>query len=164
MIKCFKCNYSDQIQKVSAIYSAGISSGSYYGSSTPLGESKPSFTTVSGSSQSLLSRRLAPPNKPSPSFMLIVLDVVLAGFAIFCIILPCLFLLVLIYVLSYKPKVDQSKKEDKERLAKEIPLWETAMERWNRLYYCMRDDVVFDPDTEASFRPEEMMNYLYSAN
>ncbi len=28
-----------------------------------------------------------------------------------------------------------------------LPAWDEAMENWRRLYYCRRDDVVFDPQT-----------------
>ena len=30
---------------------------------------------------------------------------------------------------------------------KEYPAWDHAMENWNRLYYCSRDNVAFDPQT-----------------
>lgn len=28
-----------------------------------------------------------------------------------------------------------------------LPIWEAGMERWNTLYYCFRDDIIFDPST-----------------
>jgi hypothetical protein len=43
-----------------------------------------------------------------------------------------------------------------------LPTWEQALERWNRLYYCRRDDIVFDPGKPGeTFRREEMAGYLY---
>jgi len=30
---------------------------------------------------------------------------------------------------------------------KYLPAWDQAMENWRRLYYCKRDNVVFDPQT-----------------
>jgi hypothetical protein len=47
------------------------------------------------------------------------------------------------------------------KVADQIPQWEMAIVRWYELYYCARDDGVFDPD-EGVFVPiEEMMDYLY---
>ncbi len=31
-----------------------------------------------------------------------------------------------------------------------LPAWDEAMEIWRRLYYCRRDDVVFDPQTNKT--------------
>ena len=31
-----------------------------------------------------------------------------------------------------------------------LPAWDEAMENWRRLYYCKRDDVVFDPQTNKA--------------
>ncbi len=31
-----------------------------------------------------------------------------------------------------------------------LPAWDEAMEKWRRLYYCKRDDVVFDPQTNKA--------------
>src|SRR6266480_1697298 len=31
-----------------------------------------------------------------------------------------------------------------------LPAWDEAMEIWRRLYYCKRDDVVFDPQTNKA--------------
>jgi len=31
-----------------------------------------------------------------------------------------------------------------------LPAWDEAMENWRRLYYCKRDDVVFDPQTNKT--------------
>ena len=42
----------------------------------------------------------------------------------------------------------------------EIPRWERAMEKWQQLYYCTRDDVVFVAGKRAA-PSAEMLNYLY---
>lgn len=39
--------------------------------------------------------------------------------------------------------------------------WEKAMERWNKLYYCGRDDCVFLPGTNTSAPITDMYKYLY---
>ncbi|MBN1310706.1 MAG: hypothetical protein JXB30_04735 [Anaerolineae bacterium] len=38
--------------------------------------------------------------------------------------------------------------------------WQIALAKWNDLYYCARDDLVFDPVLSLSFVPEAMNNYL----
>jgi flavin-dependent dehydrogenase len=39
--------------------------------------------------------------------------------------------------------------------------WERAMERWNQLYYCARDDCVFIPGENTSAPISKMKEYLY---
>ncbi|MEO8974064.1 MAG: hypothetical protein ABI406_20950, partial [Ktedonobacteraceae bacterium] len=42
-----------------------------------------------------------------------------------------------------------------------LKLYNHALERWNKLYYCHRDDVVYLAD--RTYAPiENMMNFLYS--
>jgi hypothetical protein len=52
-----------------------------------------------------------------------------------------------------------------ERLAQyneiELPRWEKAMQRWNNLYYCFRDDCVFVPGSEDFSPIAEMRDFLY---
>ena len=43
----------------------------------------------------------------------------------------------------------------------EIPRWLQAMERWERLYYCERDGVVFIPGGISSAPVAQMMNFIY---
>jgi hypothetical protein len=45
--------------------------------------------------------------------------------------------------------------------AAQMTKWELAMSRWNQLYYCYRDDGVFDPDERVFIPVKQMMNYLY---
>lgn len=42
----------------------------------------------------------------------------------------------------------------------ELPRWERAIEKWNQLHYCTRDDVVFVPGQRAA-PSAEMLSYLY---
>jgi hypothetical protein len=43
----------------------------------------------------------------------------------------------------------------------EIPRWEHAMQRWNQLYYCERDDLIFIPSEKTWASREQMMDYIY---
>lgn len=40
--------------------------------------------------------------------------------------------------------------------------WHTAMKRWNNLYYCKRDDVVFILGQNSSIPADSMMDLLYA--
>ena len=51
---------------------------------------------------------------------------------------------------------------EKERLVAERALWEQAMTRWVGLYYCFRDDIVFDPETGESCHPADLHEFLYA--
>lgn len=46
---------------------------------------------------------------------------------------------------------------------RELVNWEAKMDRWNRLYYCNRDHVVFDTETGHTAAPEEIENFLADA-
>lgn len=39
--------------------------------------------------------------------------------------------------------------------------WNTAMEKWNKLYYCGRDDCVFLPDANTVAQIDNMVEYIY---
>jgi hypothetical protein len=45
--------------------------------------------------------------------------------------------------------------------ATELPRWQKAMEKWNELFYCSRDDCVFDPQTRESSSINNMQELLY---
>jgi hypothetical protein len=162
---CPECGKDDMIQKVSAIYSAGVTSGSYTGP-----------TSGQATSQTGLSMQLAPPNKPSaPSTTggivigIILLWIGLAfgtctlsgtmikdapGVLLFCLVVACIGVAIL-------ASTNSKAKQHAEKVAAEMPHWEKAMQRWNSLYYCARDDGVFNPK-EREFMPvSQMMSYLY---
>ncbi len=44
----------------------------------------------------------------------------------------------------------------------ELPRWQRANERWNQLFYCMRDDTVFIPVENKAIRAVDLENYLYN--
>lgn len=43
----------------------------------------------------------------------------------------------------------------------ELPRWQRAKERWEQLYYCMRDETVFIPAENKAVAAEDMVKYLY---
>ena len=46
-----------------------------------------------------------------------------------------------------------------EEATERYSAWDRAMANWNRLYYCTRDDVVFDPQT-GKVVPEEALQEM----
>jgi len=45
--------------------------------------------------------------------------------------------------------------------SEEMPRWQRAMERWNDLYYCARDETVFIPGENKAIPVAEMSKYLF---
>jgi len=43
----------------------------------------------------------------------------------------------------------------------ELPRWQRAQERWEQLYYCMRDETVFIPAENKAIKVDDMQKYLY---
>jgi hypothetical protein len=44
-----------------------------------------------------------------------------------------------------------------------LPAWDKATATWNKLYYCARNDVVFDPETRATLSNEQLQAIRTSA-
>jgi hypothetical protein len=47
------------------------------------------------------------------------------------------------------------------RVAYELPIWQKAKSKWDSLYYCYRDDLIFDPTNNSSFAPNQIIDYCY---
>jgi hypothetical protein len=67
----------------------------------------------------------------------------------------------LIGIVIWVSSNDSHKKRVEQVQRVEIPRWEKAMARWNKLYYCSRDDCVFIPEEDTSAPIAQMMNYIY---
>lgn len=172
-LKCPKCGKVDRVQKASGIYSSGVSSGRFSGS-TWAWDSDGSFVTLSGHTQTELSRLLSPPKKPSSldlaGVLLVLLglawcslfefvgalSVLLAGLG--CILMLAGLLGVPLIPLGLMRIQSRSKgfPIEKER-------WETAMRRWESLYYCARDDGVFVPGEMSLIPIGQVQTYLYAS-
>lgn len=155
-IACPRCGRVDRVQRVSAVVSAGISTG------------------IGGTRQMLMSQRLAPPEQPmyrSPmrGFPLVLLVLALAlgvaallvprWFAAVHLPLPALFLtpavLALVWTLF-------SSQRGRARVRWAMPAWERAIARWYELYYCGRDDGVYLPGDNELVSVELMGTVLYA--
>lgn len=72
---------------------------------------------------------------------------------------------IIIGIVGFRYQRRYSKKQinEKERayvLAKHA--WDNAMIRWDRLYFCHRDGIIFDPVTNETGRPESLIKFIYS--
>jgi hypothetical protein len=175
-IICPQCSKDDMIQKVSAIYSAGTASGSFSGPTggiaAPIGSGKPSivggYTTLRGRTQTALSTKLSPPAKPKPPSSaggwLFVIVLVLISFALIgtggtTAFFGVLFLIGAIGVGVLGSKGEASKRQRYETLTVR---WTNALAAWNRLYYCSRNDCVFDPETGRQVPADRIAELLYT--
>jgi hypothetical protein len=197
-LSCPRCGQIDRIAKATAIYSGGMSSDFYSGSSTsintPIGRGvssiSNSYSSFSGTSQSIISRKLTPPVKPEmpskgagstcggiallgmgllsaiPFFVSLnayqelginMIDA-MTQYNGWAIILAAIFIPVGILVLN---SPDKEAEEKKREAAYQIAEWQKAMTRWDRLYYCERDDIVFDPSEQTYIPVDQMINFLY---
>ena len=43
----------------------------------------------------------------------------------------------------------------------QLKVWEAATEVWSRLYYCFRDDVIFDPEKGEHRPPAQLKELLF---
>jgi len=180
---CPICRKDDAIRKVSSVVTDGVISGVFSGPSGGVisVEDKRGFvggyTTLGGTTVSALAQRLLPPPKPEESnkgFLLFMKVVAVFGMLI-SFIVPEFFgvprqwaLLVWLfvfasYVLMLREAIARSRAE-RERVARKTLVWEKQIQKWSRLYYCFRDDIVFDPLTGETCRPESLTEFLRSAS
>jgi len=168
-IFCPECGKDDMIQKVSAIYSSGITSGSYSGPtsgvSVPIGSGKPSviggYTTLKGTSQTEISRKLAPPKHPTrPTNGCLILSIIglwmVAGMFGMSIgknssVAPYFAIVVIFCIIgaliAYNNSEQKKRRPEIEAAEKK---WQIAMSKWNELYYCARNDCVFTAEGELA--------------
>ncbi len=125
--------------------------------------------------------RFAPPPMPGKTVSMLrymVISMLIVGICIFFIlvlvgsesfgqtfswgelalVLLTLTCIVIALILSYVAftKVVHGDMEAQKRYA----AWDRAMQNWNRLRYCSRDDVVFDPQTGKVIAPETLSSLL----
>jgi len=171
---CPVCGQIDQAQNVPAILIQGTSSGVYAGPTSGLtmsgGKLGTSFGTafVAGTSRTELARVLTPRAKPkeekiqsAPAILLVIVGSILITVGSCSmgnsngpggVLLALGFILAVIGLgIGY---TEQSSKKDEyqKRNAEALAAWEKEMEIYNRLYYCFRDNICYDPET-GEFRP-----------
>lgn len=165
-LKCPMCLRVDRVAKVSAIVSSGTVEGTSSGSTWGVGRISGLDNTIdiqsqskySVQAQSLLSQRINFWSKTahvdSLDFQIGILWVggVVAGLVFQALWLSAAIIIaVFIFgVTVFNPMKKRARKET-----------EAARLRWEKLYYCARDDVAFDPEASVPVRPEQIRNYIY---
>ncbi len=175
-IVCPECGKDDMVQKISAIYSGGVSTTSYQQPVAVQTDSGMIYGNVDKTavSKTDLAKRLAPPHAPPETttipgclFWMVIISVFMAfmgiagfsqgDFTLFLGSIGTIGFFAYYYTQYYRPT-------EKNRNEKLIPEWEKAKQVWAGLYYCYRDDCIFDPNTGKSVPPErksELLNWVY---
>ena len=149
------------------------------------------YSSLSGSSTSNLAQLLSPPSKPNKpvgfGFAWLYLWIVVVtlgtviGFIpmmivmgigsllgagvenpfvmIFSIISQWVGIIIVLGWLIFKDR--QKKAKNEVVYLKEKLIWERAMAKWNRLYYCHKHDIVFDPENGETHTPTSLKEFLY---
>jgi hypothetical protein len=145
-IVCPECEKDDMIQKVSAMYSSGIST----------------FTP--------LAQKLAPPaepQKPSPIGCMTILSATILSMlgGTFCqlifgndIFSSIVGIVVFVWFLVFSERNVAKKREAYNAL---MPLWTQRKAKWNELYYCARNDCVFYPNEGKAISADSMNELIY---
>jgi hypothetical protein len=149
-VVCPKCEKDDQIQKVTSIVTGGISTTTYGGN-----------TAVSMTN---LASRLSPPknsklvNGFGMWFITWIIALALCGFILSLFIEPITAWIIggiVSGVFVWWGHGDEVKKHDE--FEKEL---QSKMKNYGELYYCYRDDCVFDPNTNKTAPPENLEHLL----
>ena len=145
------------------------------------------YTTLSGSTATELARKLSAPPEPeleggcARAVLVTYCGLNALGFMLLGIVgalgenidfiglgqLPSIalaFALSLVLVVVTGWILIRHKRFYEAKYAEEKPAWDAAMERYKRLYYCFRDDIVFDPATGQTCQPQSLKEFLYSAS
>jgi predicted RNA-binding Zn-ribbon protein involved in translation (DUF1610 family) len=51
--------------------------------------------------------------------------------------------------------------DEKEKYLRNKPKWDSAIERWEKLYYCARDGIVYNPETGETINIDSIQEYIY---
>ena len=171
-------NKDDSIQKVSAVVTSGQSTGTFSGPTGGIVSYDRKLggvighTNLEGGSTSQLAALLTPPQKPVEPHGFggwwIILWMVPSLASMFTaqesnnndILTVIVWFLVLILLLWWQYV---NKDHMKDTYAIKKPQWDKAMLKWNRLYYCHKHDIVFDPENRESCSPSSLNKFLYKS-
>jgi hypothetical protein len=180
-VVCPQCNKDDAIQKVSAIVDGGSSLGGY------------SYLTGINIAD-LSNKFLPPsqPNRPTDPGSRFVALASAPFLLVFCLTACCFFytpffplategIIFIAFVLSgvvfvvsgvlgdfmfiwAEKKFRREFEEAKTKHEIEKSKWETALRKWNNLYYCHRDGIVDDPVMIQICEPSKFREFIYQGS
>lgn len=82
----------------------------------------------------------------------LVVGIIFVGF--------CLWLFWILRKDAFKEK-DRRTKEIESKYVAEKLSWENAMAKWNLLYYCHRDGIIFNPENGDTWQPTQIQKIVY---
>lgn len=149
---CPVCDQADQVKTMQAAYSSGVA-------------------------------RCAPPDMPTRNVSMskyIITCAIVVGLCVLCIviligglennfpqvyqfILAVITLIAIISALVVSFIAFQKVVRGDNESSVLLPAWDKATATWNKLYYCSRNDVVFDPETRATLSNEQLLAIRTSA-
>ncbi len=177
---CPLCEMVDQVEKVSTIYLVGIGLKRSSTSVDPNKIAPASNPVLMGiPTQSLrgLSKRLSPPAARSQAFTRPVHpDIAVLAFSLItpiflfgvftsqvALLIPVLILLALFYAAYFwkrKALIARFEHQVADRKASDERI-QRGIRRWMNLYYCIRDDVIFEPGKSEPTPADQMPGYLF---
>jgi len=173
---CPVCGLSDQTDKASSLYVMGIAGNKL----SPV-EGEPqtaplNMTGIPPQELRALGKRLKPPASPKkaptrplhPDLVVITFSLIVPLFlyriyqnqaSLLPAVLAVLALLYVLYIWQRKKIIARFERQVQANKASEERI-RMGIERWMRLYYCRRDDIVFEPGLITSALADEMMAFL----
>ena len=182
---CPVCGKDDMISKVTSIVSAGTRTSVYEGHEIGVAGARGSNdfsaygvgvgkTTGVEFSQTNLSQQLNPPNNPTKKIKywpyaasLLGIIFLIKGIQsynagsdnpqVFCAVpLLCLTIPLLLIggIKVYKNIIEVKKGREM------YPIWQKSIKKWQRIYFCQRDGIVFDPVDSSYQSVEKMKDFL----
>ncbi len=173
-IACPVCKRTDRARKVTALHRSEVQK--LRGMSEKISAAQPGLSEIG--------QRLQPPEEPhfshAPNFVERFSSSLMAVgfvFALICIWVAArlfgdkaglpvglVFAGIVIGVIWYYWWKNNSAREREQREIEreQVAHWNHAMERWNRLYYCSRDDIVYIPGEGSRAPLDRMGDYLRS--
>ena len=170
-IVCPQCEKDDSLQRVSAVVAGGISTGSFSGPSGALTYSDGKvgsaggYTHLNGGSSTNLAKMLELP--PEPQTKGLVFPVLILIFGIWLIIEGisenagvCLggpgaiaLIASLIWLANSSSNNNYVNSFGKAN-------WDIFKKKWEQLYYCHRNGIVFDPETSKTCEPSQIKDFV----
>jgi len=166
-VVCPVCKKDQSIQRVPAIVSAGTVTGTFSGASSGTVRSGDQrgdydgYTNLSGTTKSDLVRLLEPPTQPKIARLIIAKGNFWLLFVLLGLGSCGIFSLVMLGMLFFGIAMIGDGAEERAKYSNRMDRWRTAMARWDRLYYCHRDGITFDPVTGEHCQPANTQTFVY---
>jgi hypothetical protein len=179
-IICPECGSGDRVEKVSAIYVTGLEAKRKPAAAQEHGQGgtrlNPALSDIPAAELTRLSRRLAPPAGEKQTLRSVHPDLAVLVFSLVALIflygmltsqqgmlIPALALLTVGYAIYFWKRKGLMEKFEYQRTEQRdaAKVIRRGIERWMRLYYCVRDDGVFTPGDEHLTPADQISGYLF---